>query len=162
MKNDNSGLGSALKEVLVILVGEIIVSLITAVVYLLIQLFDYTVALGLLLGTTVTTANFLILAITINNAVNKILEKRGDKEMTEEEAAAFAAENQASVQMAATGTYILRTLLMLGALVGAFVLNSVLPFKLFDVIATIIPLLMYRPIIFVSELIRKRKGGAAN
>lgn len=161
MKKNESGLGSVLSEAVVILVGEVIISAIVALVYLLIQMFDYTVVLGLVLGTTVTVANFLILAITVNNAINKALARRPEGEMTEEEAAKFAAENQASVQLAATGTYILRTLIMLGALVGAFLLNGVLGFKLFDVIATIIPLLMYRPIIFVSEIIKKKMGGAA-
>lgn len=162
MKKDNTGLGSVLSEAGIILVGEVVVSLITALVYILIQQFDYTVVLGLLLGSTVTVANFLILGITVNNAVNKALARRPEGEMTEEEAAAFAAENQASVQLAAAGTYVLRTLLMLGALIGAFMLDGIFGVRVFDVIATLVPLMMYRPIIFVSELIRKKKGGVAS
>lgn len=161
MKKDNSGVSAALGEALIILVGEAVVALITAGVFFLLDILgtgiklDYTVWLGLLLGSVVTVANFLILAITVNRAVNKALEKRPPGEMTDEEAAAFAEENRASVQLAAAGTYILRTLLMLGALVGAFLLGGV-----FNVVATLVPLIMYRPIIFVSEFFRK-KGGAA-
>lgn len=162
VKKDNSGLGAVFSEVAIILVGELIVSLITAGVFLLLDVLgtgiklDHTVVLGLLLGTVVTVANFLILALTVNNAVNKALANAPKEEMTEEEAIAFAEENRASVQMAAAGTYIIRTLLMLGALVGAFLIGN-----LFNVVATLIPLVMYRPIIFVSEFIRKKKGGAA-
>ncbi len=148
---DNQGLGAVIKEALIILLGELIISLATVGVYLLIQKFDYTVVTGLALGSAVTVANFMILAITINHAINKFMDKRGDKEMTEEEADAFAKQNQMSVQAAASGTYIVRTLLMLGTLVGAFLLGDY-----FDVIATVIPLLGYRPIILVSEMIRAR------
>ncbi len=162
MEKKNSGIAEAVGEALIILVGEVVVALITAGIFFLLDIFgvgvkfDYTVVLGLLLGTVVTVANFLILALTVNNAVNKALANRPEGEMTDDEVAAFAEANRASVQMAAAGTYILRTLLMLGALVGAFLIGNV-----FNVIATLVPLVMYRPIIFVSEFVRKKKGGAA-
>ena len=71
--------------------------------------------------------------------------------MTEEEAAAFAAENQAVVQRAAQGSYLLRQILMLGVLVGAFLLGDWV-----DVIATVIPLLMFRPLLSVCGLLKKK------
>ena len=76
-----------------------------------------------------------------------------NSEMTEEEAQAFAAKNQAVVQRAAQGSYLIRQILMLGALVLAFVSGW------FDVLATLIPLLMFRPLITVHGLFKKEKKG---
>ena len=84
------------------------------------------------------------------------MDLRGDAEMDDEAAEKFAAENSASVTMAARGTYMLRMLLMIGVFVGAFVLNSVLGFTVFNVIATLVPLLAYRPVIYAIELIRSK------
>jgi len=46
----------------------------------------------------------------------------------------------------------LRSLLMIAALVVAFIT------KLFDPIATLIPLLLYKPLIYVIEIIKKKRG----
>ena len=73
--------------------------------------------------------------------------------MTEEEAATFAAEHQAVIQRAAQGSYLVRQILMLGVLVLAFLLDW------FDVIATLVPLLMFRPLISVHGLLKKDKKG---
>lgn len=146
-----------LVEALLILVGEALCSVIVSLVFFALGSFDLSVLLGSLLGIAVVLANYLILAISVNRAVDRYLEKRGSVDMTEEEASAFAAENSASVSLAARGTYMLRMLLMLGVLVGAFLLKGV-----FNVIATLVPLVAYRPVIFVIELIRskskKKKG----
>ena len=72
--------------------------------------------------------------------------------MTEEEAEAFAAENQAAVQRAAQGSYLVRQILMLGVLVCAFLLDG-----WFDVIATVIPLIMFRPLLTVCGLMKSKK-----
>ena len=141
----------AYREVFVVLLGEIIVSLLTCAVFALIGAFDYRVATGAALGSVVTVMNLFILSFSINRAVNKYLALRGDAEMTEEEADAFAAENAPQIKLAAGGTYILRNVLMLLALVGAFLLGDY-----FNVIATVIPLLAYRPILYVSEIIRSK------
>lgn len=158
MKTNNPGWMSVVRETLMILIGELIVSLATVGVWLLIDIFfegvfDYTVITGLALGTAVTVANFLILGITVNRAVDKFLRERGESDMSEEEADAFAKQHMSSVQVAASGTYIMRTLLMLGALICAFALGD-----FFDVLATVIPLLMYRPIIYVSEFFRSKSN----
>ena len=76
--------------------------------------------------------------------------------MSDEEAEKFAAENSASVTMAARGTYMLRMLLMIGVFVGAFVLNATLGVVIFNVIASLVPMLAYRPVIYVIELVRSR------
>ncbi len=140
---------SRYKEVLVVLVGELALSLLVVLGFLVFRAFDYTVLTGLLLGVGVTVLNLFILSVSVNRAVDKYLAMRGTGEMDEDEAESFAAANSESVRLAASGTYLLRTLLMVGVLVGAFLLGDY-----FNVIATVIPLLAYRPIIYVSEYIK--------
>lgn len=142
---------SSLIDAVFILIGEAVVGVAVALVYLLLEKFNISVVLGSLLGTAVVILNYLILAISVNRAVDKYMEKRGETEMTDEEAEAFAKENAASVSLAAQGTYVLRMGIMLASLVGAFLMNGV-----FDVIAALVPLIAYRPIIFVIELIRSK------
>lgn len=137
------------KETFTVLVGELVVSLLVAAVYLLIGEFDYTVPLGLLLGSGVTVLNIFALSIAVNRRINKFLELRGTREMSEEEADAFAAEHAAKIQLAARASYIVRIVSMVGALALAFVLS-----ESFDVIATVIPLLAYRPIIYAAEFLK--------
>lgn len=151
MNNKKEAGRATVSGALTIALGELLVSLLIVGVYLLIDKFSYKVVTGVLLGSLVTIINFLILSISVNRAIDKYIEKRGEGEMNEEEAKKFAEENAAAVQFAATGSYVARTLIMLGALVVAFVVGH------FDVLATLIPLIAYRPIIYVSELLRKRK-----
>lgn len=140
-------------EILFLILGEAAVSLVMIGIYILIGKFSYSVVTGALLGSAITVFNFILLAVSVNRAIDQVMEKRVGKEMTEEEAAAFAAENQAVVQRAAQGSYLLRQILMLGALVLAFVSGW------FDVLATLIPLLMFRPLITVHGLLKKEKKG---
>ena len=139
-------------EILLLAVGELIVSLIVTGVYLLLDRFSYAVISGCLLGSAVTVFNFVFLSISVNRAIDKALAGRKEGEMTEEEAQAFAAENQAAVQRAAQGSYLLRQILMLGVLVCAFLLDG-----WFDVIATLVPLLMFRPLLTVCGLMKSKK-----
>jgi hypothetical protein len=138
-------------EILFLVVGEIIVSLIVSGVYVLLDRFSPAVIGGCLLGSAVTVFNFVYLSVAVNRAIDKAMANRKAGEMTDEEAAAFAAENQAAVQRAAQGSYLVRQILMLGVLVGAFLLDG-----WFDVIATLIPLLMFRPLITVCGLMKKK------
>ena len=137
-------------EIFTLLIGEIIASLIICSVYLLIDKFDYKVITGVCLGTAVTVLNFLYLSISTTRAVDKFLFLRGDKEMTEEENAAFVAEHQAKIQNTIKLSYIIRTFTMLAALVVAFII------KHFAVIATLVPLLLYRPITIIAALIKRK------
>ena len=139
-------------EILLLAVGELIVSLIVTGVYLLLDRFSYAVISGCLLGSAVTVFNFVFLSVSVNRAIDKALAGRKEGEMTEEEAQAFAAENQAAVPRAAQGSYLLRQILMLGVLVCAFLLDG-----WFDVIATLVPLLMFRPLLTVCGLIKSKK-----
>ena len=140
-------------EILFLIFGELIVSLIVAGVYLLLQKFSYAVVTGCLLGSAVVVLNFVILSVSVNRAIDKVMAERGDGEMTEEEAAEFAAKNQIALQRASQGSYLLRQVLMLGVLVSAFLLGDWV-----DVIATVIPLLMFRPLLSICGLVIKNKG----
>lgn len=133
-------------------IGEIAVSLIVVLLYIAIGFFNITVLTGALLGTIVTIVNFLILSYSVNKAVNQFMELRGDEEMNDEQAAAFAKANSLKIQNAVTKSYVLRTGLMMGSLVLAFIT------KLFNPLATLIPLVMYKPLLYAIEFIKKKRG----
>ena len=137
-------------EIISLAVGEIVISLIICLVYFLIGRFDYKVITGVALGSAVTVANFLYLAITTTRAIDNFLMLKGDGEMSEEESAAFVSEHQAKIQNKIKLSYVIRTFTMLTTLVVAFLI------KHFAVLATLIPLLMFRPITIVAALIKRK------
>ncbi len=155
MNDKKGGLSSTLGGGLVILAGEAVVSLITAAVFFLVGHFDYTVVTGVALGLVVTVANYLVLAITVNRAIDRYMELRGDKEMTEEEAEIFASKHAMEVQNAASRSFLIRTVSMLATLVAAFLLTD-----WFSPIATAVPLLMFRPVLYAMELIKRKRDKA--
>ena len=138
-------------EIVVLTVGELLVSLAVIGIYLLLDKFSYAVVGGCLLGSAVAIFNFVFLSVAVNRAIDRAMAQRKEGEMSEEEAAAFAQENQAAVQRAATSSYLLRQILMVSVLVCAFLLDG-----WFDVIATLVPLLMFRPLITVCGLWKKK------
>ena len=146
---------SSAKSIIALTIGEIAVSVLVCLVYFIISLvspyeFSYKVITGAALGSAVTVANFIFLTVSVNRAVDRYLALRGSREMDEEEAEKFAQEHAMAVQNAATRSFIVRTVTMLAALVLAFITGW------FEPIATVIPLLMFRPIIYVLELIKKK------
>lgn len=147
------------KELLYLALGEGLVSALTVVGFLIVQLifkdkeiFNYTVITGAVLGTVVVVVNFLILTLSANRAINAYLAERGDKELTEEEAEEFAKVHEARVKLAVARSYIIRTLLTLGTLVGAFLLSW------FNPIATAIPLLSYKLVLYLIQFIKRKVG----
>ena len=146
MKNKNL----PLYETFFILIGEIAVSVIVALIYLLIDKFSYKVITGVCLGSAVTVINFLIFAIATTRAFDSAVAARGTKQMDDEEAEKFAETQKQQMNAAMKFSFILRNIFMLATLVVAFILDY------FDVIATLIPLLMLRPIIMVEALIRDK------
>ena len=152
IQNNNEGKQSTVKTTLFFAVCELIVSALVVAVYLVIDKFTFKVLTGVLLGSTVIILNILLLSISVNRAVDSYMDKLGNKERTDEEAEKFAKENGMRVQNAATVSYIIRTVSMLAALLLAFFLTDV-----FDVIATVIPLLMFRPIIYLNGLMERKK-----
>jgi hypothetical protein len=138
-------------ELLFLIIGEIAVSFAVALIYLLLNKLVLAVALGALLGSAVTVVNFLILVITTNRTIDKVMAERGDAEMSEEEAAVFAEKHKAELAAAQKISYFVRTISVALALVLALLLKGV-----FDVIATVVPLLMYRPLLTVSQLVKAK------
>ena len=140
-------------------VGELLVSLLVVAGYLIAALisesveFTYRVITGALLGSLVTLANYLFMILSINKQVNRFIELRGNAAMDEESAKKFASENSASIQAAISLSFIIRTVTMLITLAVAFLLDCFAP------VATVIPLLAFRPIITVTELLRARWAG---
>ena len=146
---------AAAKQTAALALLEIAVSAIVCLVYFLVGHFSFKVITGALLGSAVTVANFIFLAVSVNRAVDRYLELRGTREMDEEEAEKFAQEHAMAVQNAATRSFIIRTVTMLATLVAAFLLTS-----WFEPLATVIPLLMFRPILYLLELIKKKRDNA--
>ena len=70
-----------------------------------------------------------------------------------DEAELFAAKYAMSVQNSVKVSYIIRTLSMLAALVVAFIIPDV-----FNVIATVVPMLCFRPILMLENYLRNRKA----
>ena len=68
--------------------------------------------------------------------------------MSEEEAERFTQENSMVIQNKIKTSFIIRTVSMLVTLVVAFVLNW------FNPLTTVIPMLMFRPLIYISETIK--------
>ena len=133
-------------------IGEFIISLIVILVFIAIEKFDFKIISGVLLGSIVTILNFFILSYSVNKALDKFIDLRGDKEMSEEEAEKFAKANSLKVQNEVSKSYILRTALMTGCLVLAFIT------KLFNPIATLIPLAMYKPLLYATQFIKNKRG----
>ena len=148
MKNKNSGM----RNIITITIGELIVSSCTVAVFALLGSFSYKVITGVLLGSLVAILNFVFLSVSINRAVDKFMELRGEREMDEDEADAFAAKHNAEISNASRLSYIIRTFTMLGALVAAFISEQ------FDAVATVIPLLAFQPILIVAETLRRKRG----
>ena len=139
-----------LRELISILIGEAFVSLVICGVYLIISKYTYKVLLGVLLGSTVTVLNFLVLSIMTNRVINRFLEARGDAELTDEEAQAVAMKFQGQVQNQIKISFLVRTAVLAATLVVAFLV------EIFEVLPTVIPLLMLRPILTVSEFIKRK------
>ncbi len=138
-------------ELLFLIIGELIVSAVITAVYFIIDKFTLSVIFGALLGSAVTVINFLVLIISTNRAFDKLLLLRGNEEMNDEEAEEFSAKHRSEIAAAQKISYIVRMLSIALTLVLALLLRNV-----FDVIATVIPLLMLRPMLTVSQLVKSK------
>lgn len=113
--------------------------------------FSYKIITGALLGSLVMLGNHLALTVSVDRAVDNFLTLRGQQVMTDEEAEEFAEKHGRMIQNKVRLSYIIRLVCMVGALVLAILT------KQFDLIATVIPLFMLRPLLFIDELIQKRR-----
>lgn len=132
-------------------IGQLAVSLLTVLVYILIGRFSHTVVVGVLAGSAVTLLNFFLLAASVNRVFDDMMEKRGDAEMNEEEIAAFTEQYRAQAALKTQGSLLLRTLLLIAVPVACFLL----PFA--DGIASLVPLLTERPVLAVGAWLTSRK-----
>lgn len=140
-------------QVILLLIGEIVIAALTAIGAFVISLFteytfDLSAVTGAVLGALVVVLNFAFLTLSVNRAVDSYLEARGSREMTEEEAERFTNENSMVIQNKIKLSFIIRTLSMLAALVIAFVTGW------FNPLCTAIPMLMFRPLIYISETLK--------
>ena len=149
-----------LAETLRILIGEAVVAVLTVGVFLLLDLFSlvefsYTVITGAVLGAAVIVANFFFLARSTDKVALEAMAARGTTEMTEEEIEKFTEEHSARLNNAIKLSFIIRMTSMLAALVLALISPW------FHPIATLVPLLMLRPVITVSEYFRRKEESDA-
>ena len=171
------------REALLFLLFEAVLAALTVAVFILIGKFDYTVLLGAILGVAVTVGNFVFLSVSINRAIDKILdgvdlaelkkkkipaaseeeqdsEDQGEGEDDEQddeqddEAQKFARENEAKLNAAVKLSYSIRSVSMIVALVLAFITNQ------FNPIAAAVPLLSWRAAISFVSLVQKKKEGS--
>ena len=145
-----------LYETLRILIGEAIVAALTVLVFWLLSLFSltefsYTVITGALLGALVVVLNFFFLARSTDKIAVEAMEARGEGEMSEEEIEKFTKEHSARMNNAIKLSFIVRMISMVAALILALIT------PIFHPIATVVPLLMLRPILTISGLFRRKE-----
>lgn len=139
--------GLPLGELTFVAIGEIIVSAAVVGVYLLLDKFDHTVVTGVILGSAVMLFNFIFLSLAINRAVDSVMAERGEGEMDEEQAAQFAENHRGEMNKAIKLSQMMRMVSVIGVLVVAFLI------KQFNVIATLVPVVAFQPLLMLSGLI---------
>ena len=137
-------------ETLRLAIGEMIVSAIIVFVYALIQkTVRWQVPVSALIGSAVMVLNFFFLARSTDKLFLAAMEARGNKEMNEEQIAAFAAEYQAKMATKTQVSFLIRILSMAATVALTFIF--------LEGIAAAIPLLMQRPLLYVNEFFRKKE-----
>lgn len=142
-----------IKDLLPFTLAELAVSALVVLLGFVLSLvniisFDYRIITGARLGAVVMILNYTFLTASVDKAIQNFISLRGEKEMSDEEAEQFAAENSMPIQNAIKTSYIIRTLTMIATLVVAFLLDW------FNPLATAIPLLAFRPLLTVIEMIK--------
>ena len=149
------------RELRVLILGEAAVAVLTVAGAFLVSLFSeyifgFSAVTGALLGALIVVLNFAFLSLSVNRAVDEYLAVRGSREMTDEEAEKFTAENSMVIQNKIKTSYIIRTTTMLAALVIAFLTGW------FNPLCTVIPFLAFKPILSIGEMLRKKYDPAPN
>lgn len=120
-------------QTLVVLAGEIFLSAVMVGIFALAGHFDRSVLLGAVVGALLATANFFLMALGADFAADKA-EKQNVK------------GGQALIQL----SYI-------GRLIGLFLVLVLCALtKIFNLFALVIPLVFTRPILTVSESLKKK------
>ena len=137
-------------ETLRLAIGELIVSAIVVFVYALIQkTVRWQVPVSALIGSAVMVLNFFFLARSTDKLFMSAMEARGNKEMDEEQIAAFTAEYQAKMATKTQLSFLIRILSMAATIALTFIF--------LEGIAAAVPLLMQRPLLYVNEFFRKKE-----
>ena len=92
------------------------------------------------------------MCISVNRAIDNIMAERGNAEMDDEQATEFAQKHKGNLSRTIQLSGAIRTASIIVVLVLAFVMGDY-----FDVIATLIPLVAFRPILMLTELIPKKQ-----
>ena len=120
-------------QTLVVLAGEIFLSAVMVGIFALAGHFDRSVLLGAVVGALLAAANFFLMALSADCAADKA-EKQNVK------------GGQALIQL----SYI-------GRLIGLFLVLVLCALtKIFNLFALVIPLVFTRPILIVSEFLKKK------
>ncbi len=128
----------------------------TVLVYYLLGHLTLPVVLGALLGALVMVGNFAALSVISSRAVDAALSDKKRGEMTEEEIEAFVAEHQTRLKLRIRLSQNIRMVMMLALLVVALVTPW------FDPIAALIPMLLFRPFLFLEGFVFKGSPAAAD
>ena len=134
--------------IMILGLGELAVAGLTVLGFFLVSLsgqtvFDYTVLTGALLGAAVMVLNFAAMAAYTGRTLDNTLAEREKTEMTEEEAADFTAAHRKNMELRIRLSQTARLFVSLGVLVLAFLTPW------FNVVAALIPLLGFRPILML-------------
>ena len=161
------------RELLFLIFGELITSVLIIAAFIILKKLDYTVVTGAALGSLVIVLNFVFICIAVNRAFDKAIAdvdvdrlraaanardaayESGDDDRGEEksdELAKLVEPNEKRLSNAIRLSHIARTLTMIAALVLALIT------KHFNVIATVVPLFMQRPLLTISALTKKKEG----
>ena len=130
--------------------AELLVCALTVLIYYLIGKFSWPVLAGVLLGAAVMVGNFIALAVISNRAVDSCLAERREGEMSEEELAKFVEEHQTRLKLRIRLSQNVRMLMMLALLIVALITPW------FDPIASLVPMLLFRPILMLMGLVMKK------
>lgn len=134
-----------------LLLGEVAVAALTMAVYLLIGKFGWGVVCGSLLGTAVALANFLWMAASVDRLTKQILDARGKEDWSEEQQETFIQEHKSTATQKIRLSFLVRNIVMIALLIVA------LTSRWFDPVATLIPLLMFRPLIALAGWVQRKK-----
>ena len=142
---------SAAGDVLFLAGGELVVSVGIVAVFFLLGKFDWRVLTGCLVGSLLTVLNFLILSVSINRAVDRVMAGQNGA-LSEEDAAKFGEMHSAQIQKTVKASFLFRQIMLVAVLVAVFLLDVC------NVIASLVPLLFFRPILTVREIFRKKNA----
>ena len=124
-----------LKQTGVLAVGQAVCVAAMRGIFALLGYFDYTVALGGLMGAVVAVGNFLFMAIGLSLAADKAKD-----------------QNVKAGKSLVTGSYAIRLLVMF------LVLFACAKSGLFNKIALVVPLVFVRPTLTLAEFFRKKEA----